>query len=328
LWAGFILLRAVIVTLMRRISKGPLRPGWTTLLEITTTYLRDIEQVCFRLQGIDAQRLLADALVFDAPALKKVRRTSVAEGSVHGCWYDPGPRSAVVLYFLHGGGYAFASRLYENFNAVLATTTGYSLFALDYSLAPEHPYPAQVEQALTGYTWLRSTGIDPTNVVVIGDSAGGNLALALALVLRERNKPAPALVVGLSPWVDITCSGDSMVTKEGIDWVSRPMAVRWGEWYHQGAAATEPLVSPLYADLRGLPPLYVQAGTDEILIDQIRAFVASARGQGAAIDYEEWEGMTHDFQAYGDLVPQAAEALNHLKARIQTATEQPEEVQR
>jgi acetyl esterase/lipase len=144
--------------------------------------------------------------------------------------------------------------------------------------------------------------------------------LALLLALRELNLPMPALAVGLSPWVDIACSGESMFTNDGIDWVGRAMAVRWGQWFAAEHDPHDPMISPLYADVQGLGPLYIQAGTGEILIDQIRDFVDRATRQGITIAYDEWNNMPHDFQAYGDTVPQASDALARLSHQIRDHT--------
>jgi acetyl esterase/lipase len=221
---------------------------------------------------------------------------------------------------LHGGGYAFYSGAYANMIATIAHATGTRTFAMDYPLAPEHPYPAQLHSALAAYQWLLASGHAPSRLVVAGDSAGGNLVLSLLLALRQHALPMPTLAVGLSPWVDIACSGDSMITNEAIDWVGKAMAIRWGEWFCHGNDPRDPMISPLYADVRGLSPLYVQAGTGEILIDQIRDFVRRAKQQGATILYDEWDDMPHDFQAYGDTVPQAADALAQLAHQIRHHT--------
>jgi acetyl esterase/lipase len=317
-WA---LLRVSLSTLLRRIAKGPLRPGWNLTLEISTAYLRAVERTTFRLPTIEEQRLFTDALLFASPALAQVTVTTVEAEGVEGHWYVPrAPMDQTTTLYLHGGGYAFYSGAYANMIATIAHATNTRTFALDYPLAPEHPYPAQLHSALAAYQWLLVTGHDPTQLVVAGDSAGGNLVLALLLTLRQRGLPMPALVVGLCPWVDIACSGQSMFTNDGIDWVGRPMAIQWGEWFTNGHDPHDPLISPLYADVQGLAPLYIQAGTGEILIDQIRDFVDQAQQQGAMVLYDEWDDMPHDFQAYGDAVPQAADALARLARQIRSQT--------
>jgi epsilon-lactone hydrolase len=319
--AVWTLLRVSLSTLLRRIAKGPLRPGWNLALETSTAYLRAVERASFRLHTIQDQRLFADALVFASPALALVTVTPAEVEEVKGHWYVPrASANTTTMLYLHGGGYAFYSSAYANMIATIAHATTTDTFALDYPLTPEHPYPVQLDSAIAAYRWLLATGHVPSQLVVAGDSAGGNLVLALLLALRERSLPMPALAVGLSPWVDLACSGESMYTNDGIDWVGRAMAVRWGEWFAAGHDLHDPMISPLYADVQGLGPLYVQAGTGEILIDQIRDFVDRATRQGIKVAYDEWANMPHDFQAYGNTVPQAADALARLARQMRNHT--------
>jgi acetyl esterase/lipase len=316
------LFRVSVAAALRRIVRGPLRPGWNLALESSTAYLRAMERASARLPTIQEQRLLTDALVFASPALPRVTVTPVDADGVKGQWYMPdAPMDPMTLLYLHGGGYAFFAGAYTNMIATITDATRMRTFALDYPLTPERPFPAQLDSALAAYQWLLAAGHEPSEVVVVGDSAGGNLALALLLTLRERGIPMPVLAVGLCPWVDIACSGQSMITNDGIDWVGRTMAVQWGEWFASGHDLRDPLVSPLYADVHGLAPMYIQAGTGEILIDQIRDFVDRAKQQGITIAYDEWENMPHDFQAYGETVPQAADALARLASQLREYTD-------
>jgi acetyl esterase/lipase len=314
-----------LLTVLRRLAKGPLRPGWNLTLELSTAYLRALERETFRLPAIREQRLATDALIFASPALPQVTVTPVAveviPGQVKGHWYVPrAPLARTTILYLHGGGYAFYAGAYANMIATIAHRTSVRTFALDYPLAPEHPYPAQLHSALAAYQWLLAIGHRPGQLVVAGDSAGGNLVISLLLALREHGVPMPALAVGLSPWVDLACSEESMLSNDGLDWVGKAMALRWADWYCHDNDPRDPMISPLYADLQGLSPLYLQAGTGEILIDQIRTFVRRAEQQGATILYDEWNDMPHDFQAHGDAVPQAAEALARLAQHIRFHT--------
>ncbi len=185
-------------------------------------------------------------------------------------------------------------------------------FALDYRLIPEHPFPAQLEDAKAAYHWLVENGVDPKRLVVIGDSAGGNLVLALLLALRDSNEPRPALGICLCPWTDVNNSGESMTRNEKYDWVEKRMADKWAQWFLKGADPRNPLISPLYANLGGLPPLYIQAGGSEILYDMICAFAERARAQQANVKLDVWENMNHDFQAFGDATPSSREALRRI----------------
>ena len=308
-------------TLIRRAVKGSLRPGWSATLEIMTAYMRQIEWDIFRMPTPHQQRQYADALTVASPALAKVRVSRIDTEKIKGHWIVPrDSQSKITILYLHGGGYAFSSRAHENLIAYVTLATNARTFALDYPLAPENPFPAQQQCALSAYRWMLESGVDPQHLVIVGDSAGGNLALSLLLALRDSSSPMPALTVGLCPWVDITCSGASMITNQASDWIAKSMAVQWGKWFSEGSDPNAPMLSPIHADLRGLSPLYIQAGGGEILVDQIREFVRRAREQGAIIFYDEWEHMPHDFQAYGETLTQAVEALAALASAVDKHT--------
>jgi acetyl esterase/lipase len=183
------------------------------------------------------------------------------------------------------------------------------LFALDYRLAPEYKFPAQLTDASNAYKWLLSQGVDPAQLVVIGDSAGGNLTLALILSLRDSSLPLPALAICLSPATDF--GGDAPAESE-FDWITPRMAMQWASWFCSQDECSNPLVSPVNADLRGLPPIYIQAGGGEILLPRIQRFVDRAREQGADVALEVWPAMNHDFTMFGYDVPQSAEAIKRI----------------
>jgi acetyl esterase/lipase len=150
----------------------------------------------------------------------------------------------------------------------------------------------------------------------MGDSAGGNLTLALLLKLRAEGLPMPSGAVAISPWTDVSNSGASMLANEATDWVTKRMADKWASWYLAGRKPNDPFISPLVADLRGLPPIYIQAGGKEILIDQVKAFHEAAVQQGAQVKLDIWENMNHDFQAYGDMLEEAKQALERIASFI------------
>ena len=192
---------------------------------------------------------------------------------------------------------------------------------------PEHPFPTQLEDARKAYLWLLESGMAAQRIVVAGDSAGGNLALALLLSLKEVNLPMPALAVCLSPWVDPGNSGESLTENESVDWLQKRVADRWAEWYCSGVASNEPLISPLHADLRGLPPIFIQAGNAEIFFDMIHKFNDIAHQQGANVTLEVWEHMVHNFQAFGDSTAQSRTALAHIQKTIERAFRDKEQPQ-
>lgn len=208
-------------------------------------------------------------------------------------------RRRVILY-CHGGGYTSGGL---GFSKVLASkltrATGMDTLAFDYRLAPEHPYPAAVEDALTAWGHLESLGIAPGDIVLAGDSAGGNLALVLCLKLREAGRGLPGALLLMSPWTDMTASGESLRGRAGIDPVLTPeymYAVR--EAYAGGLDPSDCLLSPLLADFAGFPPALIQVGTHEILYSDAERLAERMLAAGADCRLEVWENMWHDFQMY------------------------------
>ena len=203
----------------------------------------------------------------------------------------------VVLY-LHGGGYTIGSiSTHRVLMESIGRAAGARVLAVDYRLAPENPFPAAIEDAVACWRFLLERGLDASNCAIAGDSAGGGLTLATLLELRRESLPLPGAVALLSPWTDLTGSGDSVISRAELD----PMVTAAG--LHMMARAyagdtdpADPLVSPLFADLEGLPPLLIQVGTSEILLDDSSRLAERARVAGVEVQYEEWEDMLHVFQ--------------------------------
>jgi acetyl esterase/lipase len=279
-------------------------------------FLREQSIYSFNMKNIQDGREYLDSLVFYSPALDSVKTETVSQ-PVKGIWFRPpaAANSKVVLYF-HGGGYAYFSKLHLGFIANIAKSTSLPVFAPDYPLIPENPYPAQLEYALLSYQWLQKQGYSPKDIILMGDSAGGNMCIATLLKLRETGAAMPSSAVALCPWTDAGNSGESMTKNEPSDWVEKRMPDEWSKWFLQGRSPKDPLISPLYADLRGLPPIYVQAGGREILFDMIKEFYNRAVSQGANVKLDVWDSMNHDFQAYGDSLPEAKDALNKISLFI------------
>lgn len=211
----------------------------------------------------------------------------------------PHKRRRVILY-CHGGGYTSGGL---GFSKVLASkltrATGLDVLAFDYRLAPEHPYPAAVEDAQAAWDHLMRLGFGARDVVLAGDSAGGNMALVLCLRLRAEGRMLPGALLLMSPWTDMTCSGESLTGRADIDPVLTPeyiYAVR--EAYAGGLDHAQPELSPLLADLAGLPPTLIQVGTHEILFSDAERLAERMKAAGTECRLEVWEGMWHDFQMY------------------------------
>lgn len=238
-------------------------------------------------------------------------------GGVSAEWLTPeGASERGVLLYLHGGGYSIGSiNSHRHMVANIARAAKTRALLIEYRLCPEHPFPAGLDDAVAAYRWLLEGGARPENIIIGGDSAGGGLTFATLLKLREDGSDLPAGAVALSPWTDLTGSGDSIETRAERD----PLLKRDGtgsteEWYANGAELTEPLISPLFADLEGLPPLFIQVGDAEILLDDSTRFAQSAREQGVDVELEVWDDMFHVWHYYADWIPEGRKAIEKIAA--------------
>lgn len=218
-------------------------------------------------------------------------------------------RAGLLLYF-HGGGYSFCSAAtHRKSVGLLSSYLGFPAIVPDYALAPEHPYPAALHQAIDVYEHLQA--INPERPIVLGgDSAGGGLAVALMLKLREREATLPRAAVLLSPWLDLTCSEDSYQRNKEKDLLlghSDPK--RYAKYYYQDEDPRNPYISPLFANLSGLPPMLIQATNVEIFIDEIRSFAAKAEHKGVDLQLEESKNLFHVWQLFSGIVPEGKKAL-------------------
>ncbi len=228
----------------------------------------------------------------------------------------PGSDMDKAVLYLHGGGYVVGSAQgYRGLAGEVSRAAGMPAVVLDYRLAPEHPFPAAVDDAVTAYRALVAGGTDAANIVLAGDSAGGGLALAALLKLRDEGDTLPAAALLISPWADATCTASSLTGKAAED----PSLTRHGlevcaQRYLGGADATHPLASPAKTDLSGLPPLLVQVGSIEILLDDALAIAASAGAAGTLVRLEVHPGLPHVFHAFQFMLPQAKVALEEAGA--------------
>ncbi len=290
----------------RRLLKGPRRPGWNWWLEVATKLLNRQLVAAFDMNDVQEARTFLDSTVVRSPALSEVTITPVSQQNFKGSWFvgkDGQPQ--VTMLYLHGGGYSFYPQSYANFIALLTLAAKSKTFALDYRLSPEYRFPSQLDDVLCAYLWLLDSGVKADNLVVAGDSAGGNLTLAWLLRARELKLPLPSLAVALSPATDFNIEP----VGSDCDYIEPEMLARWADWFCDPAQRRDPLISPVLADLRGLPPIYMQAGRCELLFESIQSFADVARGQGADIRLDAWDDMNHDFQLFGPDAPQSAEAL-------------------
>ncbi|OKO81744.1 alpha/beta hydrolase [Bradyrhizobium sp. NAS96.2] len=241
----------------------------------------------------------------------------VSAGGVDGEWIAPAnaPRDKAILYF-HGGGFRIGSiASHRDLIARIADATGCRVLAIDYRLAPEHRFPAALDDALTAYQYLCDQGLHPEDIAFAGDSAGGNLVLAAMLAARDRGLPLPAAGVLMSPWTDLAATGASYESRAEADPIhQRAMILALAKNYlGKDGDVSDPLASPLYADLAGLPPLLVQVGDRETVRDDSVDLAARAKAAGVDVELQVWDGMIHVFQLFPEIA-QAREAIASIAA--------------
>jgi acetyl esterase/lipase len=257
-----------------------------------------------------------------APVPPDVQCTPVQAATVPCEWIAaPGADPQRVLLFFHGGGYYRGSiRTHREFCARLSRASGTPVLAVDYRLAPEHRFPAAVDDCVAAWRWLMAQGSAPGNVAVVGDSAGGGLALALLMTLRDEQAALPAAAVLLSPWTDLLQSGASMAGNAPHDpTISKAYLDRFAAAYLHDADPKHPLASPLFGDLRGLPPLLIQVGAIECLLDDATRLAQQASAAGVTVDLEVWPGMFHVWQRHGAQLPEAQQAVDKIGATVRAA---------
>jgi epsilon-lactone hydrolase len=266
---------------------------------------------------VDKMRRVFDEMLGSAPLPEDVRTRTIELGGVPAVEVRAGaaPPAGTVLYF-HGGAYAMGSAAASvGLVSEIARRAAATVLSVDYRLAPEHPFPAAIDDALTAYRALLDGGVPAGSVAVTGESAGGGLALALLLAIRDAGLPQPSSATVLSPWADLTQSGGTMSTRAEADpaLTRRALQVRAAD-YLAGADPRTPLASPLHADLRGLPPLLIQAGAREILLDDALRLAARAARANIPVTLQTFPGAPHVFQGFAPLVEEAARALDHVAA--------------
>ncbi len=239
----------------------------------------------------------------------------VNAGGVDAEWVcAPGAASDRFVLYLHGGGYVIGSvKTHRDLMARLSRAAKARVLGLNYRLAPEHPFPAAVDDAVAGYKWLLAQGAKPGRIAVAGDSAGGGLTAATLVAIRDAKLPAPAAGALLSPWVDLEGLGESMTTRAKIDPVVQKEGLAgMAAAYLQGQDTRTPLAAPLYADLKGLPPLLIQVGDAETLLDDSKRLEARAKAAGVSTKLEVWPEMIHVWQLFANFLPEGQQAIEGI----------------
>jgi len=282
-------------------------------LQIAVQMLRDNPPI----QGktLLEMRASMQAAVANLPQPQDVECETVDAGGVPAEWVRaPGSRDDRALIHLHGGGYVMGSLdTHRGLATHLSRATQAPVLLADYRLAPENPYPAAVEDGLASYRHVVRSGMDPGRIAISGDSAGGGLAVATLISLRDEGDVLPAAGVCISPWMDLTQSGESYRTQADVDvMVTADLLEKASEAYAKGSDRRAPTVSPLFADLAGLPPLLLQVGTAEVLLDDSRRFAECAEKAGVDVTLEVADDMIHVWHSFADFVPEAQEAIARI----------------
>jgi len=236
----------------------------------------------------------------------------VGAGGVAAEWvYVPSASEEKVIIYLHGGGYMIGStRTHRVPMSYLSQASGARVLVLNFRLAPEHPFPAAVEDSIAAYRWVLSQGISPGNVAIGGDSAGGGLTLATLVALRYMGDQLPAAGISHSGWTDLANTGETFVTKAEEDpIIDRDMVENMAETYLGSLSRTTPLASPYYADLSGLPPLLMQVGGAEVLLDDSLRTAERAKNAGVDVTLKVWDGMPHVWQVFANFLPEAQQSI-------------------
>lgn len=249
-----------------------------------------------------------------APADIAIREHSI--DGLDAFWFEPrNARPHKVVLYLHGGGYIFCSARDTHRDLILGLSRASEcrVLAIDYRLAPEHPFPAALDDAVAAYHWLLSIGYAPRNIAVAGDSAGGGLAFALMLKLRQLEETLPVALVAISPWTDLAITGASVRENARKDPLIPANDLAEGAAHYIGNAdPTDPLVSPLYGDVAHLPPTLIQVGSEEVLLDDSRRMAAKLKAAGVPVVMEEWRRMPHVWHSFASILPEGRAAIDHI----------------
>lgn len=287
-------------------------------------FLRIMRLMSMKKEGtlnVEENRKNLEKRVFLFRKPRNVRVEQILIEGIYCEWLLP-PKSDkdCVIVYLHGGSYnAGSPNTHRGIAARIGKNSEIPVLSLDYSLAPENPFPAALEDVITVFKWLiEQRKIKPSKIIIAGDSAGGGLTLATLIKLRDENISLPAAAVCLSPWTDLALTGDSIETKAKAEiMITKNELQQSVKLYFGDTDSKNPLVSPLYADLKGLPPLLIQTGTEEIALDDTIRFVEKAKEAGVDVTSDIWSGMWHVFQIYGNLMPESKKAIEKIGKFIQ-----------
>lgn len=305
-------LRSLCVTFLKRVGRRGAGPRPPFRVAVLTEFLRGSLNLI-----VDHEPATVRALERPTPLTwslwRRVHLKSDRVAGVEVLRIIPKAAPRGHLLYLHGGGYTLCSTdTHRGLLAHLAAVCGVEVIAPNYRLAPEHPFPAALEDALAVYQQLIETEVDPDRFWIGGDSAGGGLTLATLLNLRGDGQPLPRGAVLLSPWVDLTCRGNSIIENASSDYLLPEALSYFARHYLDQTPPTNPLASPLLADLSGLPSLLIQLGGGEVLLSEGEDLARRAQEADVDVTLRIWDGAIHAFQIFAPIVPEASEAVRDI----------------
>lgn len=266
------------------------------------SYSASVEEIREHIEAIFAQLPVANDLITEDVDIDGMK----AEWQI-----VPESKENRVLLYLHGGGFMYGSiATHRGESSELGRAAKARTLSINYRLAPEHPFPAQIDDAMKAYSWLLDQGYRAKDIIIAGDSAGGNLTAALLMSIRDTKTPLPAGGVMISPWIDLGQNGETYITKESVDPVNTKEAIKQlADNYLNGVSPTVPYASPIYGDLRGLPPIYVMVGEAEIMLSESLTFVTQAALAGVDIRFSSWPTMIHNWLCCHSFLEEAKDGL-------------------
>ncbi len=272
------------------------------------------------LSGLTLQQRRAFMAAAAAPPPEGTTVDAVDAGGVPAEWVTAaGVTGERAVLFFPGGAYHIGTlATLRRLLALVSAAAQARVLSVGYRLAPEHPFPAAVHDALTAYRWLLARGIAARQIAIAGNSSGGGLALALLVALCDAGEPVPAAAVAISPWTDMEMTGESRRTRAAADRMITPDGVKEAAgWYLAGQDPRHPYASPVHADLQGLPPILIHVGDAEILLDDSTRFAARARAAGVEVTLEVWDDMPHCWHTFAGLLPEADQAVERIGRWLQ-----------
>jgi epsilon-lactone hydrolase len=279
--------------------------------------LRDI----LALTSVAEMREAVEQLAVIDPAPPEIRCEPINASGVDAEWIRPsGVRVDRAILYLHGGGYVIGSvNSHRALIARIARAANVHALGVDYRRAPEHPFPAPVEDATAAFRWLLANGFSANQIAIAGDSAGGGLAVATLVAIRDAGFPLPGCAVAISPWTDLEALGESYIANRELDnMCHRQGILNLARLYLAGQDPHNPLAAPLYADLHHLPPLLIHVGEAETLLDDSTRIADRARAQGVEVELKKWTDMPHVFQLFLPTIPESIQSIVEIGAFIAT----------